>query len=83
VELLRVHVDDPEPFGIFVGLQLAVSPVGGLTEVERVTVLVKPFWLATLVVKPLEVPVLNETLDGLAEMLKSGVDWCSRQPVRG
>jgi hypothetical protein len=60
-----------------------VSPVVGLTEVERDTVPVKPFWLVMVVVKLPIAPALNETLDGAVEMLKLGVDWWSLQAVRG
>jgi hypothetical protein len=83
VELLRVQVDDPEPPDMLLGLQLMVSPVVGLVEVERDTVPVKPFWLVMVVVKLPVVPALNETLDGAVEMLKLGVDWCSCQAVSG
>jgi hypothetical protein len=83
VELLTVQVEDPAPPDMLVGLQLTPSPVVGLTEVDRVTVSAKPFWLVTVVVKLLFVPALNEILDGAAEMLKLGVDWCSRQAVSG
>ncbi len=80
---MRVHVDDPEPPDMLLGLQLTVSPVVGLAEVDRETVPVKPFWLVMVVVKLPVVPALNETPDGAVEMLKSGVDWWSRQAVRG
>jgi hypothetical protein len=60
-----------------------VNPVVGLTEVDRVTVPVNPFWLVMVVVKLPVVPALNETLDGAVEMLKLGVDWCNRQAVSG
>lgn len=83
VELLRVQVDDPEPLDMLAGLQLTLSPDVGLVEVVKVTVPVKPFWLVRVVVKLPVVPALNETLDGVAEMVKSGVDWCSRQAVKG
>jgi hypothetical protein len=83
VELLRVQVDDPEPPDMLLGLQLMVSPVVGLAEVDRDTVPVKPFWLVMVVVKLPVVPALNETLDGAAEMLKLGVDWCNLHAVSG
>jgi hypothetical protein len=83
VELLTVQVEDPAPPDMLVGLQTTLSPVVGLTEVDRDTVPVKPFWLVTVVVKLPVVPALNETLDGAVEMLKLGVDWWSLQAVSG
>jgi hypothetical protein len=80
---LILQVDDPEPPEMLVGLQLTLSPVEGEVEVESVTVPVKPFRPATVVVKLLVAPALNETLDGVVEMLKSGVVWWSLQPVMG
>lgn len=54
---MAVHVDCPEPPVMVVGLQLTVRPVDGLTEVERLTVPVKPFWPVMVTVKvPLALP---------------------------
>jgi hypothetical protein len=36
-------VEDPDPPGMIVGLQVTVRPVDGLTEVVRFIVPVKPF----------------------------------------
>jgi hypothetical protein len=43
VDPVTVHVDDPEPPVMMVGLQLTVSPVDGLIDVERLTVPENPF----------------------------------------
>jgi hypothetical protein len=44
VELERRQVDEPEPPVMETGLQLVtISPVAGLVEFDKVTVLVKPF----------------------------------------
>jgi hypothetical protein len=83
VELLRVHLDDPEPPDMLVGLQLALSPVVGLTEGEIVTVFVKPFWPLIEAVNEPVAPEPNDRLDGFVETVKSGLDWCKRHPVRG
>jgi hypothetical protein len=57
VELVTVHVDDPEPPEMMVGLQFTVSPVGGLIDAEILTVPVKPFWLVIVTVNvPVELP---------------------------
>ena len=53
------------------GLQPTESPLEGDTLVERFTVLVNPLRLETVTVKELVVPALKETVDGLAERLKS------------
>jgi len=50
-----LHVDDPEPPGMLVGLQPPVSPDEGDIEVERLTVLEKPYLPVKVAVK---VPVL-------------------------
>jgi hypothetical protein len=80
---LREQLEDPDPPDMLVGLQLTLSPAFELTEVESVTVPVKPFLPVMVVVKLPVDPPLNETLDGFAEMLKSGVDWWRRQAVKG
>jgi len=57
VEPVTVHVEDPEPPLMVVGLQITVSPVDGLNDDARLTVPVKPFWLAIVTVKvPVELP---------------------------
>ena len=54
-EEVRVHVEDPEPPGMLVGLQPAMSPVVGDIEVVRLTVLANPYLPVTVTLK---VPVL-------------------------
>jgi len=71
VELLRLQVEDPEPPDMLLGLQPTESPPEGDTLVERLTVLVNPLRPDTVTVKELVVPALKETVDGLAERLKS------------
>jgi len=68
---LRLHVEVPEPPEMALGLQPTESPLEGDTLVERFTVLVNPLRLETATVKELVVPALKETVDGLAERLKS------------
>jgi len=68
---LRLHVEDPEPPEMLVGLQLTVTPLEGVVEVERLTVPAKPFWAVIVTVKVPVEPVLKVTLDGFAVMLKS------------
>jgi len=80
---LRVQVDDPEPPDMLVGLQLTLSPVVGLTDVEIVTLFVKPFWPLIVVVNEPVAPDPNDRLGGFVDILKSGLDWCRRQPVSG
>src|SRR2546428_8785053 len=53
-----------------VGLHVTVR-LDGLTEVVRVTVSVKPFTLATVIVTVAEEPTVKLTLVGLAEIVKS------------
>jgi hypothetical protein len=72
VLLLRVHVDVPEPPVMLVGLHVAVSPVGGLIDVVRLTVPVKPLSGDTVALNVPVPPELNVTLLGLAVMVKSG-----------
>ena len=55
VEAVRLHVDDPEPPGMLVGLQPPDSPGEGNIDAERLTVLEKPYLLAKVTVN---VPVL-------------------------
>jgi hypothetical protein len=62
-----------------VGLQPTLSPVEGDVEAERVTVPVKLFTADTVAVKELEPPELNVTLEGFAEMVKSG--WVLKNSV--
>jgi len=68
---LKVHVEDPEPPGILEGLQLAVSPVEGVTEVVSVTVPENPLRLFTVIVDVTATLTLVETLVGLAVTVKS------------
>ena len=42
MELERLHVDEPVPVGMLVGLQLMVSPAVGLRVSARFTVFVNP-----------------------------------------
>jgi hypothetical protein len=57
VEPVTVHVDDPEPPAMMVGLQFTVSPVDGLIDAEILTVPVKPFRLVIVTVNvPVELP---------------------------
>ncbi len=65
-------MEDPEPLGMLVGLQPMASPVEGETDVERLTVAVKPFWEVTVTVN---VPVLVAGLKTrLAEFIVNGKD---------
>ena len=67
-----MHVDDPVPPGMLVGLQLAVSPGAGDIEVERLTVLEKPYLLAKVTVN---VPVLPAGVKlMLAELIVNDVE---------
>ena len=69
---LRVQVEVPEtPRDMVVGLQVVVRP-DGLTAAVKLTVPVNPFTLATLIVTVAEEPTVKVTLDGLAEIVKSG-----------
>ena len=69
VELLRLHVDEPDPPEMLVGLHTTLSPVDGLVEVDMLTVPVKPFWGETVVVKESVEPVAKVRLEGLAVRL--------------
>jgi hypothetical protein len=71
VELLRLQVEDPEPPDMLLGLQPTDSPLEGDMLVERLTVLVNPLRPDTVTVKELVAPALKETVEGLAERLKS------------
>ncbi len=68
---MRVHVEDPEPPGMVVGLQVTLRSVEGLTEVVRVTVPVKPFWLVTVIV---DVPVELGPKGKAAKLYVKGAD---------
>ena len=69
---LRVQVEVPEtPRDMVVGLQVVVRP-DGLTAAVKLTVPVNPFTLATFIVTVAEEPTVKVTLDGLAEIVKSG-----------
>ncbi len=65
-----MHVEDPE-LGMLEGLQFAVSPVEGVTEVVSVTVPENPLRPVTVIVEAAATPTLVETLVGLAVMVKS------------
>lgn len=80
MELLRVHVEDPEPPEMLEGLQLAARPVEGEVEDERLTVPLKPFSEDTVAVKEPVEPELKVTLEGLEDRLKSGA-WALKNPV--
>jgi hypothetical protein len=67
---LNVHVEDPEP-EMLEGLQLTLSPVGGVTEVVSVTVPENPLRPVTVIVDVAATPTLVETLAGFADMAKS------------
>jgi hypothetical protein len=47
--LVRVQFDDPAPPVTLVGLHITMSPVVGLTVVERLTVPVNPFLLVMVI----------------------------------
>jgi hypothetical protein len=69
-----VHVEVPDaPRETVVGLHVAVRP-GGLTDVARLTVPVKPFTLEAVIATFAEEPTVKLTLVGLAEIAKSGGD---------
>ena len=81
-EPARLHVDDPEPPEMLLGLQLTESPVDGEAEVERLTVPAKPFWAETVALKKPASPELKVTPDGVAVRLKSG-DGSLKNSVMG
>jgi hypothetical protein len=64
-----VHFEDPEPPVVLEGLQLALSPVEGVTEVASVTVPENPLRPFTVIVDVTATPVLVDTLAGLAVMV--------------
>lgn len=83
-----MHVEDPDPPEMLVGLQPTLSPVEGEAEAERVTVPVKPFCPDTIALTVPVDPAVNETLDGVVEILKSfwseslhAVNGCISQPL--
>jgi hypothetical protein len=65
-------VDVPDPPVIVVGVSLQARLVE-FVATARVTVPVNPFSGATVIVDVPAVPVVTETVVGLAEMVKSGV----------
>ena len=69
---MRLHLDDPEPPEMLLGLQLTARPLEGEVEVERFTVPAKPFCDETVTLKEPLSPDLKVTLDGAAERVKSG-----------
>ena len=69
---LQVDVVEPPELNVrLVGLQVAARPLGGVTELEAVSVPWNPLRLATVTVDALEVPVGNVTVDGLELTVKS------------
>ena len=67
---MRLQVDDPDPPGMLVGLQLIANPVEGDTEAVMLTVPVNPFVPAIVIVKlPVLLAGLNERL---AELIVNG-----------
>ena len=69
---MHVEVVEPPELNVrLVGLQVAVRPLAGATELETVTVPWKPFRLVTVSVDELDVPAGNVTVDGLAGTEKS------------
>lgn len=62
---------------MLVGDRLQESPVEGEVDLDRLTVPVKPFTVATVTVEVPVLPLLIETAVGLVLMLKSGLeeDW--------
>ena len=69
---MRSHVDDPDPPGMLAGLQLTASPIEGEIEVERLTLLEKPYLLAKVTVN---VPVLPAGVKlTLAEFMVNDVE---------
>jgi hypothetical protein len=70
---LMVRAEEPDPPGlklILAGLVEAVRPVG-VTDVERLTVPVKPATLLNVMDEILELSVRRFTVVGLAEIVKS------------
>jgi hypothetical protein len=70
---LTVRVEAPDPPGIkltLAGLVEAVRPVG-VTDVERLTVPVKPATLLSVMDEILELPARRFTVVGLVEIVKS------------
>jgi len=69
---VRLHVEEPDPLGMVVGVQPTVSPVEGEVDVERTTEAAKPFWEVTVTVN---VPVLVAgSKMRLAEIIVNGMD---------
>ena len=56
-----------------VGLQFALKPLDGETELERTSDPWKPFRLVTVTAESAVVPVGKVTVDGLAETAKSSI----------
>ena len=76
MEELRLQVEVAVPAEIserLVGLQFALNPLDGVTELERTSDPWKPFRLVTVTVEFAVVPVGNVTIDGLAETAKSSI----------
>jgi len=74
VDELRLQVDvveSPELNVRLVGLQVAVRPPDGVTELETSSVPWNPLRLVIATVDALEVPVGNVTVDGLGVTAKS------------
>ena len=92
VEELRLQFDVPVPPDVIVkmvGAQVAVRPVAGDTDLERVRVPVNPLRLVRVTVDVPDVPDGNVRVDGLVMMLKSGgaitlteiVTVCASEPL--
>jgi len=89
VDELRLQVDEvelPELNVRLVGLQVAVRPLGGDTELETSSVPWNPLRLVIVTVEALEVPVGNVTVDWLDITVKSDtvtvtVAACVRAPL--
>ena len=74
MEELRLQVELVEPPELsvrLVGLQVAVRPLAGVTELETASDPWNPLRLVADTVDELDVPVGNVTVDGLAVTVKS------------
>jgi len=74
-EELKLHVEIAEPpdgICIFDGVQDAVNPFVGLTELEMVRLPLNPEMLAIVTLDRPDEPVKNTTVLGLEAIVKSG-----------
>jgi len=74
-EELKLHVEIAEPpdrICIFDGVQDAVNPLVGLTELEMVRLPLNPEMLAIVTLDRPDEPVKNTTVLGLEAIVKSG-----------